>query len=521
MACVRFLRVVVSAFRRTGEVRLKADPTIIALVICAGLAGAVAAAADTRLLDAVKRQDRTAVAALLKERIDVNAAQPDGTTALHWAAYRDDAATVEALLRKGAKPNAVTDTGVTPLWLACSTNASAAVVRSLVDAGADPNLAPNTGETPLMWCARTGALDSVKALVSRGADVNAREKSADQTALMWAVAAQHPNVVEALLELRADVRARTKVTTELVYKGFRYITAPPAQSEGIIEHMKRGGFTPLLFAAQQGNRAAAELLITAGAEVNDADASGASVLVVAAHSGHGELGQLLLERGADPNAAGAGYTPLHAAVLLGDTALVRALLAKGADPNAPLKAGTPVRKYGVDYALSAAWIGSTPYWLAAKFAEPEIMRALAQGGADTRRAMPDGTTPLMATLMGSIGLGDRRERFQTEAQTAVAAPLEADATVKAATTAIALGADLDATTKTGDTALHLAATRGVNPVVKALADAGAALELKNQRGQTPLAAAAARRAPPGEADPVAAQQKNETVELLRSLGAKE
>jgi ankyrin repeat protein len=179
-----------------------------------------------------------------------------------------------------------------------------------------------------------------------------------------------------------------------------------------------------------------------------------------------------------------------------------------------------VRKYGVDYALSAAWIGSTPYWLAAKFAEPEIMRVLAQGGADTRRAMPDGTTPLMATMMGSIGLGDRRERFQTEAQTAVAAPLEAEATVKAATAAIALGSDLDATTKAGDTALHLAATRGANSVVKVLADAGAALEIKNQKGQTPLAAAAARRAP-GEADPAAAQQKNETVELLRSLGAKE
>jgi uncharacterized protein len=287
--------------------------------------------------------------------------------------------------------------------------------------------------------------------------------------------------------------------------------------------MKRGGFTPLLFAAQQGQRASAELLIKAGADVNDADASGASVLVVAAHSGHGALAQLLLDRGADPNAAGAGYAPLHAAVLLGDAALVRALLAKGADPNAPLKVGTPVRKYGVDYALSAAWIGATPYWLASKFAEPEIMRLLAKSGADTRRALPDGTTPLMATLTGSVGLGDRRERFQTEAQTAVAAPLEVEATVKAATVAIELGSDLNATTKSGDTALHLAATRGVNAVVKVLADAGAALDIKNQKDQTPLAAAAARRGPPAaDGEPsAAAQQKNETVELLRALGAKE
>jgi ankyrin repeat protein len=376
-----------------------------------------------------------------------------------------------------------------------------------------------------MWCARTGALDSVKALVSGGADVHAREKSADQTALMWAVAARHPDIVEALLELRADPRARTKVTTELVYKGFRYITAPPAQTEGIIDNAKRGGFTPLLFAAQQGELKSAELLLAAGADVNDADASGSSVLVVAAHSGHGAFGRALLDRGADPNAAGAGYSALHAAVLRGDAELVRALLAKGADPNAPLKAGTPVRKYGVDYALSAAWIGATPYWLAAKFAEPAIMRLLAAGGADTRRAMPDGTTPLMAALMAGVGQGDRRERFQTEPQMAVAAPKDAEATVQTVTSAIALGADLNAATTTaGDTALHLAATRGLNPVIKLLADAGAALDIKNKRGQTPLTAAMNRRGP-GDFDGVtaaaAARQKNETVELLRSLGATE
>jgi hypothetical protein len=87
-------------------VRLKADTTMIVVAICVGFVAAAAADSDTRLLDAVKRQDRPAVAALLKERIDVNAPQPDGTTALHWAAYHDDADTVAALLRAGAKANA-------------------------------------------------------------------------------------------------------------------------------------------------------------------------------------------------------------------------------------------------------------------------------------------------------------------------------------------------------------------------------------------------------------------------------
>lgn len=481
-------------------------------------------AADQRLADAVKRQDTAAISALLKQRVDVNAPQPDGTTAIHWAVHHDAVATVEALIRAGANVNAATDAGVTPLWVACTSNARVSIVRLLVGAGAEPSVAPDTGETPLMWCARTNAVDAMKALVARGADVNAREKSSGQTALMWAVAARHPEVARMLLEAGADPRARSNVTTELVYKGYRFITSPPAHAKGIIETVKRGGFTPLLFAAQQGDQQSAELLLAAGADVNDADASGASVLVVAAHSGHGPLAQMLLERSADPNAAGAGYTPLHAAVLRGDLALVRALLARGADPDTVLAAGTPVRKYGVDYALSAAWIGATPYWLAAKFAESEIMRSLAAAKADTRRPIPDGTTPLMATLMSTPAQGDRRERFRTEVQMAAAAPTQDAETLAAATTAMELGADVRAASNTGDTALHLAATRGALPVIELLVSAGAPLDAKNKQGHTPLAAAASRRGPgdfDGDATAAASTQTRQTVDLLRSLGAKE
>jgi ankyrin repeat protein len=514
-----------------GPLRNKGVEVRKTLVLGAGVALVVAstglvraAPPDLRLLEAVKRQDATEIAALVKSRVDVNAPHPDGTTALHWASYHDDVRTVETLIRAGANVNATTDTGITPLWISCNTNASVAIVRQLLEAGANPNLAPNTGETPLMWCARAGAVESVKALVAHGAKVDAREKSSGQTALMWAAAARHPEVVKTLVEVGADLRARTTVTSELVYRGFRYITAPPAHAEGIIDHAKRGGFTPLLFAAQQGDRQSAEVLLAAGADVNDADASGASVLLVAAHSGHGDLARLLLERGAEPNDAGAGYTPLHAAVLRGDAALVKALLAKGADPDARLQAGTPVRKYGVDYALSAAWIGATPYWLASKFAEPEIMRLLAEAKADTRRAIPDGTTPLMASLMEGQGQGDRRERFQTEPQVAAAAPAQEAATVKAVTSALELGSDVNAATTNGDTALHIAATRGMIPVIKLLVDAGASLEAKNKRGLTPLGAAASRRRPgdfDGDQAAAIVNVTNRTVELLKSLGARE
>ena len=505
---------------------LLVSAAVAIITVSGGLFPPAAAAADTRLLDAIKRQDKAEIAALVKQRVDVNTPQADGTSPLHWAAYHDDAATIDLLIRAGANVNAATDAGITPLWVACSANTSAPTVRRLLDAGANANLAPNTGETALMWCARSGAHEAVRALLSSGATVDAREKSAGQTALMWAVASRHPEVVKTLLEVGADPRSRTNVTTELVYKGFRYITSPPAHSDGIIENAKRGGFTPLLFAAQQGDRQSAELLLAAGVDVNDQDASGASVLVVAAHSGHSELARMLVERGADPNAAGAGYTPLHAAVLRGDAPLVKALLAKGANPDTPLEAGTPVRKYGVDYALSAAWIGATPYWLAAKFAEPEIMRALADAKANTRLPIKDGTTPLMAALMGAQGQGDRRDRFQTEVQMAAAAPGQETETVAAATAALELGADVNATSSTGDTALHTAATRGLLPVIKLLANAGAALDVKNKRGQTPLAAAASRRGPgafdgDNPAAAAVASQTNRTVELLKSLGAAE
>ena len=162
--------------------------SVVALLATAGLA---AGATDLRLVDAAKTQDTEAVQRLLKQGVSVNSSQPDGFTALHWAAQRDKADMADALIRAGEKVNAADSYGVTPLSLAC-TNGSVPMVDMLLKAGADPKAAQVVyRETVLMTCARSGALDAVNALLARGADVNAAETSEGQTAVMWAAAEGH------------------------------------------------------------------------------------------------------------------------------------------------------------------------------------------------------------------------------------------------------------------------------------------------------------------------------------------
>jgi ankyrin repeat protein len=393
-----------------------------------------------------------------------------------------------------------------------------------LNAGADANTSISTGETTLMTAARTGHVGVVDALIAHGAKVNASEPSHNQTALMWAVAEQHSDVVRTLIEHGADVAARSRVRRRTVQTGDRYGDQSSIKDVGPVD---LGGFTPLLFAARVGDVASAEHLLRAGADVNDRAPDGASVLVIAAHSGHGALAALLLDKGAEPNAAAAGYSALHAAVLRGDLDLVRALLSRGANPNAPLVKGTPSRYYSKDYAFSEALVGATPLWLAARYGEGDIMRALAGAGADARFAMPDGTTILMEAIVvtrgiGTFRAGDRRERYQGPADVAAKADGEDERiTLETVRDALAVGADVRASKKDGDTALHTAAGLGLNSVVQLLADRGADLEARNNRGQTPLASIVARSSrAPGAQYAGGADAGASTAELLRQLGAK-
>src|SRR5262245_46501369 len=142
------------------------------------------------LADAVQRGDSQAVQALLKKKADVNAAQADGATALHWAAYRGDAESAAALIAAGANANARSNYGVTPLALAAQ-QGCAPVLDLLLEVGVNPNDPihfVNSGETPVMLASRSSRVDAVATLVRAGADINAKETWSGQTALMWAAA---------------------------------------------------------------------------------------------------------------------------------------------------------------------------------------------------------------------------------------------------------------------------------------------------------------------------------------------
>lgn len=449
--------------------------------------------AGPNLVDAVKEKNADLVLTLLKEHVNVNAAEGDGATALHWAVYQDDASLVTLLIRYGANVNAANDLGVTPLLLAC-TNRDDGMVEKLLAAGANANQRTVAGESVLMNCSRTGSNGAVKALLEHGADVSAKENFDQQTALMWAVAEKHSDVVKTLLEHGADVHARSRVHQLLVVRqgteiGARVVCPPGVDTVGGVPCAKadmepKGGSTALLIAARVGDVASAELLVAAGADVNDKAPNGDSALVIAAYSGHVEMTAFLLEHGADPNWAGAGYTALHAAVLRGNLALVKTLLAHGANTNCVVTKGTPVLRDNQDLRIGSGLIGATPLFLAAQFLEVSIMRTLVAAGANPFSTLKDGTTPLMA----AAGVGSRVDFTRRENNTlgGVAPPADDDQALEAVKIEVEKGADVNATNSAGDTALHGAAFHGYANVIQYLASQGANLTAKNKAGQTPL-----------------------------------
>ncbi len=432
------------------------------MLLTLSLASLVAASSDLQLVEAVERGDREGVRSLLEQDADVNTPQADGTTALHWAAHRDDLETAELLMAAGADVNAANNYGITPLSLAC-TNGSAAMVAKLLTAGANANAVRQTGVTVLMTAAHTGDLEVVNLLLAHGADVNGRETRREQTALMWAVEQKHTGVVRALIERGADVHA-----------------------------LSRGGFTPLLFGAQQGDLDSVQALLGAGVTVNETSPQWGSALVTATARGHEELSLFLLEKGADPNAAdGNGITALHYSVLRGLAAmanasqhlgvnslfyrpnmseLVKALLASGANPNARIKKEARIGVSGGGVHVKMA--GATPLALASIAADPDLVRLLIEGGADVGLATENGLTSLMA----AAGLAHKMDRPNKQ---------EYENAVEVAKFLVENGADVNFVGEKGWTALHGAAYVGADAMVQLLVDSGARLDVIDVFLQTP------------------------------------
>ena len=496
------------------------------LVLVASLA--VAAGPDLRLVNAAAERDADAVRTLLAEGVDVNAARPDGVTALLWAAHWDDPEMVDLLVRAGADVTAADDHGVTPLERAAE-NASLAMVETLLAAGGDPNATQTSGLTPLMTAARTGDVQVVGALLRAGADVTAATIETHSTALMWAVSEGHADIVRALHDAGANPRTSTAA-----------------------------GFTPLMYAARHGDIPLVEVLLAAGVDVNDLSADGTHVLPYAIVIGQDQFALFLLAQGADPNGAMGGVTALHAAA--GDVGtwldgwdrrhgqggryarryrrdrgldpdrrltLVKALLEHGADPNARIASWAMFMSY-IGYPKKGAFepfacgtgdlAGATPLWVAAYAANggrrrltgssgaqssAEIIETLLAAGADQHVTTDDGTTPFMM----AAGLG--RSTFRPREPRGVRSP-SAEEAVKVLLEA---GADINVVNEADFTALHGAAFRGLNEVIEYLVEQGADINARDFRGRTPY------RLAEGSKQSFQFQSWPETAELLKELGA--
>src|SRR5262245_32947041 len=490
-----------------------------------------AAAADSRLVDAVKQGDMPAIRALLRQKVDVNAARADGQTALHIAAFRDDQEVVDLLLRSGANPNAANVLGATPLW-AAATNSSTAIVEALLRAGANPNVNANSGETPLIAAARVGSIPIVKALVKAGADPTAREGFRDQAALMFAISAHHPDVVRLLIEVGADIHTRSKTWHEHGLACCQDYNKDSGRPMAVVQ----GGFTPLLYAVQSGDLKSAKLLLAAGANVNDRAANGVSAIAMAAIMGRRDLLRLLVEQGANLDAADGGYTALLASVLRQDYEAAKVLLMHGANPNAILTKRSPTRASGfAEYSFHYRWLGATPFYIAAMFYDVDMMRLLTEYGADPSVGKQDGSTPLMAAAGTPKPVDwqrDSRTPIDQDGVVAVAPPdpKEEEWRLEAVKFVVGLGVDVNAINHAGETALHRASAKRYLTIVRFLVDNHANVNAKTKDGLTPLSIAMTERPlPVGGGDVRYWRRARERVdaprekltELLRQLGARE
>ena len=543
--------------------------TLLTLIVVAALSGSIGAQSRAPIADAAQAKDAATIRKLIKEGGDVNAAQGDGMTALHYAALNGDAELAQMLLYAGANVGAKTRIGgYTPLHLAAQVG-NANVIAPLVAAGSQVSSLTGTGATALMHAAHSGNADAVRILIENGADPNIKETANGQTALMFAAAADRIDVVKLLIARGADLHVTSRV------EDFAKLTmdndadqngvprpqqpANPNDVPGITRPFnyneligKHGGLAALHFAARQGAMATTEALIKAGANVNQQGAGDKTTpILVAAINGHFDLVSYLLDQGADPNLASiGGVTPLYAVVNVqwqprsfypqpraylqqktGYLDLMKKLLDKGADPNARTNRNTWFTQYNFDL-LRTDDSGATPFWRAAYASDIAAMKLLMQYGADpnipTMRVAqrgnfqggtrggsdrdPLGRAPIPTggpgtpPLVATAGAG-YSEGFAGNAHRF--APTGMMAAVKFLVEEV--GVDVNAEDEDGSTAVHNAASRGDNEMILYLVSKGADVKKVNRRGQTTVDMA---NGPVQRTQPYP-----ETIKLLMSMGA--
>jgi ankyrin repeat protein len=478
---------------------------LIAGLVSSMVCAAAFAATSADLIDAVQTRNSTAAIKLLDQKVNVNGTSPDGTTALHWAVHNADADMVERLIKAGAAVNVKNEFGLSPIIEAANVG-NTAIMEKLLKAGADANTLGADGMPPLMIIARSANVAAARLLLDHGANVNFKESQRSQTPLMWANAQRQPEMVTELVKRGADVNARAMVnnTSTASYNPAGFMEWPATVSaEPRAGPRAAGGFTPLLYAAREGCAKCAEALIAGKVDLNMTDPESVTPLMMAAWNLHFDTAAVLIKAGADVNRWdlwGRSALYLIADVntvphggradrpSLDDTTgldVIRMLLEAGANPNLQLKLFPPYRNTGNDRGLDGMLtIGTTPLLRAAKALDAPAVKLLVQHGAKLDIPNNRGITPVMAAAgMGSTD-ADTRGWYVTD-----------DVEQRSVDTLKILldaGADVNSRDPRGQTPLHAASFWGWNAAVQFLADRGAELDVKDRGGKTPIDSAMGR-----------------------------
>src|SRR6266446_3079408 len=490
---------------------------ILAVIFCLA-AVSTAAAADDSLAGLIQAGNRDAALKRIAAGADVNAAQGDGTTPLHWAVYKIDADLVRALLERGAKPDVINSYGSSPLTEAVKV-ANARLVGMLLDAGSNVEVPNQEGQTALMLAARAGSLDVAELLVRHGANVNAREKWRGQTALMWAADARSAELTRFLIDHKADVNARALANDW------------PSQMTGEPRNQYRpaGGLTPLLYAARSGCTDCVQALLDAGADPSRPNPDGVTPLMVAIDNFAFDTAKLLFERGANPHVWDWwGRTALYTAIDMNTYSLdaytertgppivttkttplelARLFLKAGVNPNTQLNMHRPGRGGNSGrFADEILTTGATPMLRAAASQDSAAVKLLLEYGGRIDVPNVMGATPVMAAV--GLGMGRTGPRFNPSAKDVQ------DRSIATLEILQAAGADInaritDVTSRTsrwgrgsyvmergGQSALFGAVQWGWPRVAQYLIDHGAEVAIVDDHRVSPLDAALGRAGSP-------------------------